>query len=103
MGKYLLARLQGLQDKDDCVGDVRGRGLLVGLEFVQSTADPAPALGMAARVGTVCLERGLSIHAIPTGKNAHCLRIAPPLTITTEEIDFAIEVLDQSIAEITGS
>jgi 2,2-dialkylglycine decarboxylase (pyruvate) len=103
VGKYLLAGLEGLQDKYDCVGDVRGRGLLFGVEFVQSAADPAPALGMAARVGTVCLERGLSIHAIPAGKNAHCLRIAPPLTITTQEIDFAIDVLDQSIAQVTGS
>lgn len=102
MGKYLLAQLEGLQDKYDCIGDVRGRGLLVGMEFVESKANPVPALGMAARVGAVCLERGLSVHAIPTGKKAHCFRIAPPLTITREEIDFAINILDQSIAEVIG-
>jgi 2,2-dialkylglycine decarboxylase (pyruvate) len=103
MGQYLMTRLGELRDRYDCVGDVRGRGLLVGMEFVRGATDPAPALGMAARVGAACLERGLSVHPIPTGRNAHIFRIAPPLTITREEIDFAVEVLDQSIAEVLAS
>ncbi|MQA17062.1 MAG: aminotransferase class III-fold pyridoxal phosphate-dependent enzyme [Pseudonocardiaceae bacterium] len=100
MGDYLMTALHQLENKYDCVGDVRGRGLLVGLEFVVSKQDPVPAEGMAARVAARCLERGLSLHAIPTGKKAHCFRIAPPLTVSKDDIDFAVGVIDDAIAEV---
>lgn len=100
LGHYLMTALTALRQKHDCVGDVRGRGLLIGVEFVENQESLAPAYGMAAQVAELCLERGLSVHAIPTGKRAHCLRIAPPLTISREDIDVAIETLDRSIGDV---
>ena len=99
-GAYLLARLRELQDRHEPIGDVRGRGLLVGLELVtdRETREPADALGAA--VTAECLRRGLSMNIVRAGSSANCFRMAPPLSITEEEIDTAMEILDESLAAV---
>jgi 2,2-dialkylglycine decarboxylase (pyruvate) len=99
-GAYLMAGLQALQRKHEAIGDVRGQGLLLGIELVKDRHTRAPALGMATRVEVECLRRGLSLHAIPTGPEAHCFRIAPPLTVSEEEIDLALSILDEAIRAV---
>jgi 2,2-dialkylglycine decarboxylase (pyruvate) len=96
-GEYLLARLRELQERHEQIGDVRGRGLLVGLELVadRATKEPADALGRA--VTDECLSRGLSMNIVRSGKIANCFRLAPPLTVTEDEIDLAVEILDASL------
>ena len=103
-GEYLLARLEELQSRHEQIGDVRGRGLLVGLELVtdRDSKEPADELGRA--VTDECMERGLSMNIVRSGKIANCLRLAPPLTVTEDEIDLAVEILDASIrAVLAGS
>ena len=99
-GAYLLARLRELQERHEPIGDVRGRGLLVGLELVtdRETREPADALGAA--VTAECLRRGLSMNIVRAGSSANCFRMAPPLSITEEEIDTATEILDESLAAV---
>jgi len=99
-GAYLLARLRELQERHEPIGDVRGRGLLVGLELVtdRETREPADALGAA--VTAECLRRGLSMNIVRAGSSANCFRMAPPLSITEEEIDTAMEILDESLAAV---
>ena len=99
-GAYLLARLRELQERHEPIGDVRGRGLLVGLELVtdRDTREPADALGAA--VTAECLRRGLSMNIVRAGSSANCFRMAPPLSITEEEIDTAMEILDESLAAV---
>lgn len=99
-GSYLMAGLRELAQRHEAIGDLRGQGLLLGIELVEDRETRAPAEGMAARVGAECLRRGLSMHAIPTGPKAHCFRIAPPLTVSEEEIDLALAILDESLTAV---
>lgn len=98
MGDYLFAQLHALQERHEEIGDVRGRGLLVGLELVldRETKEPASALGAA--VTAECLRLGLSMNIVKgDGTTSNCLRMAPPLSITPDEIDTAIDILDRAI------
>ena len=96
-GDQLMRALRGLQDEHEQVGEVRGRGLLVGLELVcdRDTREPANALGAA--VTDECLRCGLSMNIVRSGQNANCLRMAPPLSVSGDEIDTAVEILDAAL------
>jgi 2,2-dialkylglycine decarboxylase (pyruvate) len=99
-GEYLLERLRELQAKHEQVGDVRGRGLLVGLELVEDREGCRPANALGAAVTGDCLRRGLSMNIVRAGSSANCFRMAPPLTITRDEIDLAVEILDASLTAV---
>jgi 2,2-dialkylglycine decarboxylase (pyruvate) len=96
-GEYMLERLRELQAEHEHIGDVRGRGLLVGVELVEDRDSRAPANALGAAVTNECFERGLSMNITRTGGNANCFRIAPPLVVTEEEIDLAVEIMDASL------
>ncbi len=103
-GEYLMARLRELQQHHEQIGDVRGIGLLVGVELVEdrTTKEPADALGVA--VGDECLQRGLSMNIVrSTGGMLNCFRMAPPLSITESEIDTAITIIDESLTAVLAS
>src|SRR5579859_7874338 len=82
-GEYLMARLRELQQRHEQIGDVRGKGLLVGVELVKdrSTKEPADVLGAA--VSDECLQRGLSMNIVrSTGGMLNCFRIVNEIAIT---------------------
>ena len=95
-GDYLLAGLSELQDRHEQIGDVRGLGLLCGLELVEDrdTRKPADALGL--RITDECQRCGLSINLVRAQRRgqASCLRMAPPLTVAEDEIDLAVTIID---------
>ena len=101
-GRYLLDRLGDLQERHEQIGDVRGLGLLCGLELVESrdTRRPADALGLAFT--DECQRRGLSINLVRGGTagQASCLRMAPPLTVTEDEIDLAVTIMDEALGTL---
>lgn len=99
-GEYLLESLRELQAKHEQIGDVRGRGLLVGLELVEDRECRRPAEALGAAVTGECLRRGLSMNIVRAGSSANCFRMAPPLTITRDEIDLAVEILDASLQAV---
>jgi 2,2-dialkylglycine decarboxylase (pyruvate) len=99
-GEYLLARLRELQAAHEQIGDVRGRGLLVGLELVEDRESRRPADALGAAVTAECLRRGLSMNIVRAGTSANCFRMAPPLTIAEDEIDLAVEMLESSLAAV---
>jgi 2,2-dialkylglycine decarboxylase (pyruvate) len=99
-GDYLLARLRELQAAHEQIGEVRGRGLLVGLELVEDRESRRPADALGAAVTAECLRRGLSMNIVRAGTSANCFRMAPPLTISVDEIDLAVEILDSSLAAV---
>lgn len=99
-GAYLLAGLRELQQAHEQIGDVRGRGLLVGVELVADRESKAPADELGRAVTDACIERGVSLNIVRAGKFANCLRLAPPLTVTEQEIDLAVEVLDASLKAV---
>jgi 2,2-dialkylglycine decarboxylase (pyruvate) len=101
-GGRLLGHLHELGRRHESIGDVRGVGLLCGLELVEDrdSRRPAEALGLA--LSEECERRGLSINLVRggTGGAANCLRMAPPLTVSDDEIDLAAEILDESLAAV---
>jgi 2,2-dialkylglycine decarboxylase (pyruvate) len=99
-GDYLLERLRELQAAHEQIGDVRGRGLLVGIELVEDRESRRPADALGAAVTAECLERGLSMNIVRAGTSANCFRMAPPLTIAEDEIDLAVEILDASLKAV---
>jgi 4-aminobutyrate aminotransferase len=93
VGAYLQEGLRKLMPKHDCIGDVRGLGLMVGVEFVESRASMKAAPELRERVETACFERGLII----LGAGFNTIRWSPPLIITRENVDVALEIFDEAI------
>ncbi len=100
-GARLAAGLRGLQQRHDCVGDVRGRGLLMGLEFTAAGGKDSAAISDA--VTDTALELGLSANIVRSGFAGGTMRIAPPLTVTDAEIDLGIALLDAAITRVMAT
>src|SRR5205823_11948089 len=98
-----LAQLGELQSRHEQIGEVRGRGLLVGLELVVDRETKEPASELGAGVTAECLARGLSMNIVRSGSITNCLRLAPPLTIAKHELDLAVEILDASLRAVLGA
>jgi 2,2-dialkylglycine decarboxylase (pyruvate) len=99
-GARLTAGLRGLMQRYQCVGDVRGRGLLMGLEFADTDGRTAAELSDA--VSDMAMDLGLSANIVRAGASGGTMRIAPPLTVSDAEIDLGIELLDAAIGSVMG-
>jgi 2,2-dialkylglycine decarboxylase (pyruvate) len=101
-GARLRAGLEQLQQRYECIGDVRGRGLLLGVEIVADRVSkkPAPQLGVA--VSRRCFELGLSMNIVQLPSMGGVFRIAPPLTVSDAELDLGLEILDHAFGDVTG-
>ncbi len=93
VGAAALTRLEKLKDKHPLIGDVRGRGLLIGIELVTDRALKTPANKAAEAVMYGALDRGLSFKT----SFGNVLTLTPPLTTTQPEMDRAIDILDECI------
>ena len=104
-GARLMSHLRELQDRHEIIGEVRGIGLLCGIELVEDrdTRRPAEALGPA--LTDQCDARGLSINLVRGGSGGapNCIRMAPPLTISDDEIDQAAEIMDASLTALASA
>jgi 4-aminobutyrate aminotransferase len=98
VGKYLYEGLKELEDRYDVVGEVRGKGLMIGVEMVKDGESKAPHADGANRAMEACKERGLLVGR--GGLYGNVLRISPPLVITEEDAARAIETLDVAFGEI---
>jgi 2,2-dialkylglycine decarboxylase (pyruvate) len=99
-GAQLQSRLLGMQQRFDEIGDVRGRGLLQGLELVTDRATKAPADALGAAVTQECLRRGLHMNIVQLPGMGGVFRIAPPLTITADELDLGVDLLEASLETV---
>jgi 2,2-dialkylglycine decarboxylase (pyruvate) len=102
LGGYLKDGLVSLQQRHEAIGDVRGRGLLLGIELVKDRHGKEPARDLGMAVGKRCLELGACLNIVSRRTHAHVFRIAPPLTVTRAEIDAALAILDQALRECVG-
>ncbi len=93
-----MERLGALAARSPYVGDVRGKGLMIGVEFVDPDRDGAPAGPVVRRLLELCLERGLLLY--PAGLDGHVLRISPPLNLTAAELDRGLSILEESVAAL---
>lgn len=96
LGEHALKRFREMQARHPLIGDVRGVGLLWGLELVKDRATKAPARDEADAVLYAALSRGLSFKLTM----GNVITLTPPLTITRDELDRAIDILDECLSEI---
>jgi 4-aminobutyrate aminotransferase len=94
VGEYLESGLRRIHQKYDCIGDVRGLGMMLGVEFVTDRQSLRPAPELRDQVEVACYERGL----ILLGCGTSTIRWSPPLTLTRENVDVALEIFDAAIA-----
>jgi len=97
-GEYLMAGYRRLMSTYDVIGDVRGKGLMTGVELVTDRATKDPASEACSYVFNRAREMGLLIGK--GGFYGNVLRIKPPMCITTEDVDFMIDVLDVAFEEM---
>lgn len=96
-GQRLRDGLLGLQQRFDCIGDVRGRGLLQGMEIVTDRSTKAAGFELGARIMEEAMQRGLSMNIVKLPGMGGVFRIAPPLTISEAEVDQGISILSDAI------
>ena len=100
LGDRLKRGLRALQQRYACIGDVRGRGLLLGIEFKALDEDQKySARALSDAVTDKALHLGLSANIVRTGASDGIMRIAPPLTATEAEIDLGLELLDAALEQ----
>jgi len=95
-GAYIMKRLEELKQQTEIVGDVRGKGLMIGMEIVENKETKKPAPKKAAEIMKRSWKRGVAV--ITCGSST--IRIAPPLNITRELVDAALEILGDVVKEV---
>ncbi len=98
IGGRLRRGLEDLMTRYECIGDIRGRGLLLGMEIVKDRKTKEPADGLGTRITRECMRLGLSMNIVQLPGMGGVFRIAPPLNVREEEIDLGIDLLGQAIA-----
>ena len=99
VGAHLMDRLKGLMEKHPMIGDVRGRGLMIGIELVRDRQTKERATTERNALVHECFKRGLLV--LGAGRNA--IRLSPPLVLTRQQADTAVDILDQSLTTIASS
>ena len=96
VGEYMLERLRRMQERFPFIGDVRGRGLLLGMDMVadRETKEPLP-VAIMKRIYQGCVERGLLLMAYGPR-----VRINPPLIITEQEADAGLDILESVFTDL---
>ena len=101
LGKRLFDGLSALKNEHECVGDVRGRGLFLGLEIIRDAESREPDHELGSRISEEAFRRGLNMNIVKLPGMGGVFRIAPPLTISEAEIDKGVGIMADSIAAVT--
>ncbi|HEX3100973.1 MAG TPA: aminotransferase class III-fold pyridoxal phosphate-dependent enzyme, partial [Pyrinomonadaceae bacterium] len=93
VGAYLEAGLNNLKEKYEVIGDVRGLGMMLGVEFVTDKETLKPDAELRDRIEMACFNRGLII----LGCGSNTIRWSPPLVLAKQHVDVALEIFDEAI------
>ena len=96
IGEYLIGRLRDLQTRQELIGDVRGKGLMLGIELVRDRETKEPAVAERNTIVQECFQKGLLL----LGCGASSIRFCPPLVIDQADADTAVEILDEVMSEM---
>ena len=99
IGAYWRAHLEKLARRHSIIGDIRGKGLLQGIELVEDRVTKEPACRAGQEIGRICLESGLILSVRRRGS---VFRFVPPFTTTSEQMDLAADILDHAFGQVTG-
>ncbi len=102
LGARLHEGLSALKARHECVGDVRGRGLFLGVEIIKDEASRAPDHELGARIAAQAFRRGLNMNIVKLPGMGGVFRIAPPLTISEDEIDLGLRIIGEAIEHETA-
>ncbi|KAG9767770.1 PLP-dependent transferase, partial [Aureobasidium melanogenum] len=103
MGLHLRAGLEKLKSRYGCIGDVRGRGLMAGVEIVSDRETKAPAVELGRKLANKMYELGLWANLSSHSSFSGVFRIAPPIVITKEQLDQGLEIMERAFSETEGS
>jgi 4-aminobutyrate aminotransferase-like enzyme len=95
-GSYIMKWVEDLKVEREIVGDTRGKGLMIGIEFVEDNETKKPGVDQAREVMFRCWRRGIA--TVTCGVST--LRLVPPLTITRELVDVSLEIIEDVIKEV---
>jgi 4-aminobutyrate aminotransferase len=97
VGAHLKAGLEGLMTRHPIIGDVRGRGLMIGVELVRDRVTKERAVTERDKIVDACFARGLLL--LGAGKNS--IRISPPLVLTKAQAETAVRIIDEAMTELS--
>ena len=101
IGDIILKRLSEIKEKYKLVGDVRGRGAMLGIEFVKDRITKEPAKAETKAIVTECIQNGLVV--LGAGVRDNIIRFLPPLVITDEQLYAGLDILENAIAKISNN
>ncbi len=96
VGDYLMERLRELQSRHELIGDVRGKGLMIGVELVRDRVTKEPAVAERNTIVQECFQKGLLL----LGCGVNAIRFSPPLVIDRVDADVAVEILDEVMSRV---
>jgi 4-aminobutyrate aminotransferase len=96
MGNYIMKHLRRMKNRYEIIGDVRGLGLMIGIEFVKNRKTKEPAGDFSSEVANECFRNGLML--LTCGKNV--VRFIPPLIISQDTVDQALEIFEKAVKKI---
>ena len=97
VGAFMMGRLKEVQQKHQIIGDVRGRGLMIGIELVRDRVTKERATTERDQLVNECFSRGLLV--LGAGKNA--IRLSPPLVLTQAQASTACDIIDQALVALS--
>ncbi|MBT4504389.1 MAG: aminotransferase class III-fold pyridoxal phosphate-dependent enzyme, partial [Gemmatimonadetes bacterium] len=98
VGAYMMDRFREMQKKYPEIGDVRGRGLVMGLEFVEDRESRTPDADMTLQVMLSAARHGLLLGRV--GLHGNVVRIAPPLVVSEAEAGAGLDIIDRVLSEL---
>ncbi|TPJ36197.1 aspartate aminotransferase family protein [Mesorhizobium sp. B2-8-3] len=103
LGRRLFDGLSDLKQRFECVGDVRGRGLMLGVEIVKNGESREPDHELGAKIAAEAFKRGLSMNIVKLPGMGGVFRIAPPLTISEKELDLGLRTIRDAIEAVLSA
>jgi 4-aminobutyrate aminotransferase len=95
IGDHFMGKLRAMQRSYPCIGEVRGRGLMIGMELIEADAERTPARALCEKLVTRAFYNGLLLLSC----GVSTVRFMPPLCVTTDEVDEAVEIVRLSLDE----
>lgn len=100
MGRLLMDGLTEIAGSHDIVGEVRGLGLFLGMEIIEEAASRRASSDLAVAISSICQEEGLLVGHVPGAVSENIIRLLPPLSVSSSEVERAVEILSTAVERV---